>query len=131
MLTHSTTTITATAVAHGFTNNQWVTIAGADPAQYNGDFIVTVVYLDTFTYTLAGDPGADATGTAMSATGFIMATATLNSHGYVANQLVTIAGADQGAYNGTFPVYSATTNTFLYALASDPAQAPVPRCRRY
>lgn len=40
-----------------------VTIAGATPAAYNGDFTITAVTANTFTYSLGADPGADPTGT--------------------------------------------------------------------
>jgi hypothetical protein len=61
-LTHSTTTATATATAHGFATGNKVTIPNANLPHYNGTFTITVVDANTFTYTMAADPGANATG---------------------------------------------------------------------
>lgn len=59
-ITRSTTTATATKVAHGFSNGQTVTIAGALPAGYNGTYVIGNVTADTFDYTMAADPGSSA-----------------------------------------------------------------------
>ena len=60
-LTHVTTTATLkTSAAHGLTTGNSVTIYGAYPLQYNGTFTITVTAPDTFTFTMASDPGADA-----------------------------------------------------------------------
>jgi hypothetical protein len=72
-LTHSTTTATATKTAHGFSSGQYVTIAGATPAAYNGTFPITVTGANTFTYVLPSDPGADATGTVTAQTSVTLA----------------------------------------------------------
>lgn len=56
-LTRSGTTATGTKVAHGFTGGQYVTIAGASPAAYNGTYLMTVPTADTFTYVMLSDPG--------------------------------------------------------------------------
>ena len=37
-------------------------ITGASPTQYDGDFIITVVNANTFTYTMASTPGSNASG---------------------------------------------------------------------
>jgi hypothetical protein len=62
-ITRSSTTATATATAHGFTTGDQVNIRGADQDDYNGDFLITVVDPDTFTYTVSGSPATPATGT--------------------------------------------------------------------
>ena len=49
------------------------------------------------------------------------ATVTLASHGFATGDLVTIAGADQTEYNGTFTITVVTTNTFTYAVTGTPA----------
>lgn len=59
-ITRSGTTATATKVAHGFSNGQTVTIAGALPAGYNGTYVISNVTADTFDYTMALDPGSSA-----------------------------------------------------------------------
>lgn len=58
----STATVTTTA-AHGFTTGQTVTISGANQAEYNGSFVITVTGLTTFIYAVSGAPATTATGT--------------------------------------------------------------------
>lgn len=64
-LTSSGSTATASATAHGYAVSDRVTIRGASPDAYNGDFTVaTVPDADTFTYTLnVGSATSPATGT--------------------------------------------------------------------
>ncbi len=62
-ITRSDTTATViTATAHGFESMQIINIDGADQAEYNGDFIITVSNATTFTYEVAGSPATPATG---------------------------------------------------------------------
>jgi hypothetical protein len=49
------------------------------------------------------------------------ATVTLNNHGYKRGEWVTISGATQSQYNGTFLIKSVTTNTFTYTVSGNPA----------
>jgi hypothetical protein len=53
----------------------------------------------------------------------IVTVTTATPHGVATNALVTIAGADQPEYNGTFAITSTGTNTFTYTIpaASTPA----------
>ena len=46
------------------------------------------------------------------------ATATLAAHGYSDGQVVLIAGADQGGYNGTFIIRRVSASVFSYPVAS-------------
>lgn len=60
-LTHVTTTATLkTTAAHGLSTSDSVTIYGAYPLAYNGTFTITVTAPDTCTFTMASDPGANA-----------------------------------------------------------------------
>jgi len=60
-ITHVGTTATLnTSTAHGLITGNQVTISGATPSAYNGTFVITKVDADTFTYTMASNPGADA-----------------------------------------------------------------------
>jgi hypothetical protein len=52
-LTSNGTTATATLPDHGWYNGQIVTITGALPSGYNGQYTITVVDTGTFTYTLS------------------------------------------------------------------------------
>lgn len=62
-IANTTTTATVTASDHGLPTGTTTTIAGANEAPYNGLFTITVVDEDTYTYTMASDPGGNATGT--------------------------------------------------------------------
>lgn len=48
-------------------------------------------------------------------------TATVASHPFLSQDLVTIKGADQSAYNGLFLIQNVTTNTFDYLISGTPA----------
>lgn len=50
--------VTVTIVGHGYSSSDTAIVAGNSPSAYNGTYTVTVVDTDTFTYTLASDPGA-------------------------------------------------------------------------
>jgi hypothetical protein len=58
----TTATVTTTA-AHGLETGDYVAVEGADQADYNGDFEITVTGTDEFTYTVANSPATPATGT--------------------------------------------------------------------
>ncbi len=51
-------------------------------------------------------------------------TATLVDHGYLDGEYVTIAGAVQTAYNGTFRITYVSSSVFTYTAASTPAATP-------
>ena len=67
-------TATATLTAHGYSTGDRINIRGASLSQYNGDFYITVTGANTFTYTMAADPGANATGTLVANKGPIVQT---------------------------------------------------------
>jgi hypothetical protein len=63
-LTSSGNTATGTLAGHGLSIGRYVTVSGATPSGYNGQFIVTSTPTqDTFTYTIAGPLSSPATGT--------------------------------------------------------------------
>lgn len=47
-------------------------------------------------------------------------TATVAAHGYPTGRHVTVAGATQSEYNGTFPITSTGANTFTYEIVGSP-----------
>jgi hypothetical protein len=55
-------TATVYLVGHGHSTGQYVDIAGADQAEYNGRFLITVTNSRVFTYTVSGTPASPATG---------------------------------------------------------------------
>ena len=50
-----------TATAHGLITGNRVTISGATASDYNGTYVITKTGANTFTYTMATTPAADAT----------------------------------------------------------------------
>ena len=63
-LTRSGSTVTATTASdHTLATGLSITIAGANEAEYNGTFSITVTGRDTFTYEITTTPSSPATGT--------------------------------------------------------------------
>lgn len=104
-ITRSTATATVTAPAHGYTTGNKVNIRGAAQTEYNGDFTITVVDANTFTYTVSGSPATPATGTIKANkgpivsnvyTGGIFAAGVYASKNYdSADEYVVLAGPDR------------------------------------
>ena len=68
-LTRSTTTATLTSSGnHGLETGDWVRVAGADQADYNGSFKIAKTGATTLTYTMADSGASPATGTITSRT---------------------------------------------------------------
>jgi Tfp pilus tip-associated adhesin PilY1 len=61
----TSTTASATSVAHGFTTGDSVTISGSTPAAFNGTYTIAVTDVNNFQYTIASAQG-DATGTILA-----------------------------------------------------------------
>lgn len=59
----SKTAIVVTNSEHGFASGMETTISGADQPEYNGAFVIVVTGLNSFTYTIVGNPATTATGT--------------------------------------------------------------------
>lgn len=125
-----TVATTTTSTAHGLIVGQSVVVSGATQTDYNGTFLVTAINSSTvFTYTVANSPTTPATGTITAVYGvgsitrsLTVATVTTPSpHRLAANASVTIAGASQTDYNGTFTVTVTGLNTFTYTVANSPA----------
>ncbi len=62
-ITRSGQVATVTCTAHGFSNQDYITIAGAAQSEYNGNFYITVIDANTFSYVVTGSPATPATGT--------------------------------------------------------------------
>jgi len=62
-ITRSGDVATAACTAHGFLAGQYVTISGATPSDYNGEFRVASVTANDFTFEVLGSPTTPATGT--------------------------------------------------------------------
>lgn len=123
--TGNSATITATtASAHGFSNNQQVTIGGASDTSYNGTFTISTTgpTATTFTYTVSTPPTTNApSGTRTATGGILTATVTTSAaHGFSNSANITIGGATQSQYNGTFVISNASGSTFTIPLSSLP-----------
>ncbi|HEX4859023.1 MAG TPA: hypothetical protein VFV17_08385 [Usitatibacteraceae bacterium] len=111
-LTSVGTTATATVPAHGFTNGNTVTISGANPPGYNGDFVISNVTTNTFDYTLA----AASVGN--------LANLNKTAHGINTGDLITVSSASPGGYNVTdAPLTKVDANNATYLLGSTVSSA--------
>lgn len=85
-LTHTLDVATCTTLTnHGLTTGDYIVMAGASPSAYNGGYNITVTGATTFEYTMASNPGANATGGA-----------------YVYAQWVAVGGASGGGSDQVF-----------------------------
>src|SRR6266849_6606667 len=117
-LTAAGATATATLPSHGYSALTSIRISGVtnDPV-FNGTFTITSATTNTFTYNLSAP--SSLAGTTAQATSL--------GHGFSSGQSVTIAGATQSAYNGTFTVSSVVNTTqfkFISAAVQTATQAP-------
>ena len=117
----SGTTVTVTTPStHGIPNGAYVGIYGLTNTSFaNGAFTANVSNGTTFTYTVPGGPGSlvDITNTALTTN--IATITTSGAHGFVTGQSVTIAGATNTVYNGTYVIASTpTSNTFTYSITN-------------
>lgn len=133
-ITRSGTTATVTTGAnHGFLSGDTVTISGATQSEYNGTKTLIVKLSDTtFSFTVPEYPPSPATGSFTASiagtpqtVGSItrsgtLATVNLSAHGFVTGQSVTISGATQSAYNGTFIITSLGPDSFTYTVTEGP-----------
>ena len=102
-ITFVTTTATLTTNSpHGLSTNDYVTIAGASPAQYNGTYSITVTGASTFTYVMASTPATNATSVGT----------------YYANLWLAIGGGATGSGGNQVFVENDQTVTSSYTITS-------------
>jgi len=143
-LTRVAGSVTAVSTAHGFSNGQLVTIAGATPAEYNVARNIVVVDANRFTYSIDELPASPATAaggqTLTASSGGLAqtlvfpngltrsgtrATATTSAaHNFTNGQSVIISGANDAAYNITAPITVTGSNTFEYTVTTTPVTPP-------
>ncbi len=107
---------------HGYADADLVTIAGADQADYNGEFAIEVIDADNFFYRHNGSGATaigPATGTITASTKTTTATTRAVSHGFVTGNVVTITGANQSDFNGNFTITKIDDNSFTYDLTEN------------
>ena len=134
-------TVTASVTSHNFTNGQIVTISGANQVDYNVTANVTVVDSDTFTYQITERPISPATATqgltlkaakggstvgisSITLLGTTATVTTVANHSFSNNQAVSIAGAQQAEYNGTFNITYVNPTSFTYPVVTGPRTPP-------
>lgn len=134
-ITHSGKTATVTSSSHGYSNGDRITVHGVDQEEYNGTFKISGVTASTFNYTMDKNPGVNASGTLMlcyksdysldvvsiTRTDDEATCTTSSAHGYQNGFSVTIKGANQSEYNGTFFIFDVTSTTFKYTVSGTPA----------
>jgi type IV pilus assembly protein PilY1 len=130
-----TTATVTTSGSHGFTTGDSITISGATQDAYNGSFTITNVDATHFTYTVPEYPPLTATGSySVSVPGSpqpinsitrsgTTVTVSQTSHGFITGQTVTISGANQAAYNGSFGITKVDNDTFTYQVTESPVNS--------
>lgn len=137
-LTSVSTTATATVAGHGYQTGQTVRINGVEPSGYNGNYAVTYVDPNTFTYTLVASQTLPGSGdmTAEGATGYgpkavtsggitvssTTATVNLTAHGYSAGMTVRLEGSTTLAFDGVeHEIATVSTDSFTITVPAGTA----------
>lgn len=134
--------VTATfATPHGYVSGADLVVRGANQAEFNGRFNITVLDDQTLTYYFSGSATATATGTisvsnqanhfraiasvsesktllSLTSSGTVATATYATAHGYDNGASVTFQGAVQSGYNGTFVVTVTGDTTLTYVLAA-------------
>lgn len=117
-----------TAAPHGFVTGDVISINGATPAGYNGTYSIIVSTANQFTYTLATTLASPATGTIIASKGIVSSGTTVTVwapyHGFSVDRYVTVDGANQSAYNGSYLISSVSRDSFTYTANSTPSTSP-------
>ena len=102
--------VTAGKTSHGYSDGDCIVVSGSTPSGYNGQYVINVLDANTYTYTLAANPGTYTSG-ALSAvyneTYFNMASYTSGSGFDLVQDSTTgsIFAMDAGTYqDGTAPI---------------------------
>jgi hypothetical protein len=91
-------TATATISAHGYFTGDVINIRGASPAQYNGDFFITVTGPNAFTYTMASDPGTNAVSVGLGVGNLVTFSDLPPGSGFTATYLISAAPSSTTFY---------------------------------
>ncbi|MFW0777613.1 MAG: flagellar hook-basal body complex protein [Rickettsiales bacterium] len=136
-VTAGSNTVQVRQVDHGLSSGAVVSlsgntdaIAGIPSGDLNGDFVITVIDDDHYTFTAA----TAATAATLAATpyattlGSPVVTVTQTAHGYTVGEAVTLSGntdavnfASANDINGTFIIESVTANTYTVRMAVNAA----------
>lgn len=106
-----TTTTATTTTEHNLSVGDLVAISNSGP-EYNGTFTVTAVTPFTFSYT---NPAPTAyTATLIDRVSSVSTTTTSTNHDVKVGDLIRVASASIGSFNGDRTVTSVTSNTITY-----------------
>ncbi len=135
-LTRNGTTATATVNNHGLSNGTSVLVSGANETQYNGQYPISILDANRFTYIIAVEPSSynPATGTlSLPATiSYTITSLSRNSSGlvtvnapgntYVNGDTISISGISPSGYNGSYAIScGASCNpAFTYSITLGP-----------
>jgi type IV pilus assembly protein PilY1 len=131
------TMVLAAAPTPALTNGQSVTVTGASNIELNGTFTITLIDPTTFTYTIVESPPSPSAGTykssiatsspktivSLTRVGATATATTSAAHGFTTNQNITITGANEAEYNGTYPVTVLSATEFTYQMFDSPRAA--------
>lgn len=125
--------VTVNLTAHGYINDNTVTIGGVTPAEYAGTVVVKNSTANAFDYyvpitptspsangytaQLAAPAAKSITNIAKVSGNFVVAA---TGHGYANGDSVTISGNTISTYNATWTVAAKTTDTFQIAASGNP-----------
>ena len=124
-------TITATLAPASPATGTTLTANGAPASPATGSPLTATDFPAspaTGTMTVAGSAPSPATGTVTLTKGSLTrngttATMVMPNHGYINGETVTVSGANQPEYNGTFVISNVTPTTFDYTITGSPALA--------
>ena len=120
MVTDGLTVTVTTSGSHNFRTGDVVTISGASPNDYNGDYAVTQISSTIFSYqlnTLVGNVLDVASG-GLTRSGSTATCTTTTNHGLSDNDTVYISGATPDGYNGNEVINVIDADTFTYSVSS-------------
>ena len=135
-LTYSgTTALATTALPHGLTTGQSITVVNTIPTTYSGTYTVTVTTSNTFTYTMGATPTGNATSlgsysvvlspvgiSTVTYSGSIATITTTSTHGLISGTILNISGIYPTTYNGLFTITVSSPTTFSYSMTANPGQ---------
>jgi hypothetical protein len=122
-ITQANPAVVSTDLNHGYVAGNDMTIAGSNPATYNGNYAVLTVPSEK-TFTLGKRFSADQLTALTWAAG--VATATfLSNHGVTPGSTFALALSTPAGWNGTFVATTATGVTITFPLAANPGAATV------
>ncbi len=125
------TTVFATAIAHGLSAGTVFQISGATVSAWNGTYTVAAAPppgLNTFSFTTPTVlPTAVAPMGTVSTGTVALVTATVPSHGFSAGDSIIVAGAAPTTHNGTWTIFAVIdANTFTYSTGTALAAPTTP-----